>query len=53
LCLRVAKFVILRKYLSVSGPAHPLVDEDGVGSNLVSYDDGLESVGLKEWIDVF
>ena len=31
----------------MGGPAHPFVDEDGVGSNLVCHNDRLEGVGLK------
>ena len=31
----------------MGGPAHPFVDEDGVGSNLVCHNDRLEGVGLE------
>jgi hypothetical protein len=34
-------------YLSMSSPAHPLVDKDGVGPKFIRYDHRLERVGLQ------
>jgi hypothetical protein len=36
----------LHTYFSMRGPAHPFVDEDGVGSNLIGDDHRLKSVRL-------
>ena len=45
--LKLILIILKTPYLGVGGPAHPLVDEDGVGSHLVRDDHSLECVRLN------
>jgi hypothetical protein len=44
----VAGYLDKMTCLCVCGPAHPLVDEDGVAPHLVRYDHRLECVRLPK-----